>query len=188
MRTVGSPATLSKLRGILSDSGNYGKKVYLQIELASVVDYGKHFVSGTYTLEGDGALVFSCYEVIEKIQAAIHTGYTPNVDVVVRNLSTGVPHREAQFRAYSQRCIQPGLDYLDRELHTNLKDALAVFKAVRLFSPHTVKMMQPTAADIDSLAIISFLSQQETLSGLKEELPAYLAQCSDIRSAVTDIE
>ena len=63
-----------------------------------------------------------------------------------------------------------------------------VFKAARLFSPHTVKMMQPTAADIDSLAIISFLSQQETLPGLKEELPAYLAKCSDIGSPVTDIE
>ena len=37
--------------------------------------------------------------------------------------------------------------------------------------------MQPTAADIDSFAIIPFLSQQQTLSGLKEELPAYLATC-----------
>ena len=185
---IGSPATLSKLRAILSDSGNCGKKVYLHIELASVVDYGKHFVSGTYTLEGDGALVFSCYQVIEKIQAAIHAGYTPNVDAVVRNLSTGVPHREAQFRAYSQKCIQPGLDYFDRQLCTNLKDALAVFKAARLFSPHAVNTMQPTAADIDSLAIIPFLSQQETLSSLKEELPAYLAKCSDIGSPVSDLE
>ena len=41
---IGSPATLSELRSILSDSG---KKVYLQIELASVVDCGKHSVSGT---------------------------------------------------------------------------------------------------------------------------------------------
>jgi hypothetical protein len=55
---IGSPATLSKLRGIISDSGNCGKKVYHQIELASVVDYGKHFVSGTYTLEGDGPWSF----------------------------------------------------------------------------------------------------------------------------------
>lgn len=185
---IGSPATLCKCRAILSDSGNHGKKVYFHLELASVVDYGKYFVSGTYTLEGDGALVFSCYQVIEKIQVAIHVVYTLNVDAVVRNLSMGVPHREAQFRAYSQKCIQAGLDYFDRQLCTYLKDALAVFKAARLFSPHAVNTLQPTAADIDSLAIIPFMSQQETLSGLKEELPAYLAKCSDIGSAVSDLE
>ena len=97
---IGSPATLSKLKAILSDSGTCGKKVYLQIELASAVDYGKHFISASYSLEGDGPLVFSCYEVIEKIQAAIHANYTPNVDAVIRNLSSGVQHREIQLRAH----------------------------------------------------------------------------------------
>ena len=185
---IGSPATLSKLKAILSDSGTCGKKVYLQIELASAVDYGKHFVSATYSLEGDGPLVFSCYEVIEKIQAAIHADYTPNVDAVIRNLSSGVQNREIQLRAYSRRCVQPGLDYFNRQLRTNLQDGLAVFKAARIFSPHKVKVMQPTAADVDSLAVIPFLNQQEVLSGLKEELPAYLAKCSDIASPVTEIE
>ena len=84
---IGSPATTSKLKGILSDTGNCGKKVYLQIELPSVVDYGKHFVSGTYLLEGDGPLFFSCYEEIKKTQAAIRAGYTPNVEMVVRSIS-----------------------------------------------------------------------------------------------------
>lgn len=33
-----------------------------------------------YTLVRDGALVFSYLEVFEKLQVAIHTGYTPTVD------------------------------------------------------------------------------------------------------------
>ena len=59
--------------------------MYLQIELATVVDYGKPFVSATYTFEGDGPLVFICYEIVEQVKAAIHAGYIPNVDAVVAN-------------------------------------------------------------------------------------------------------
>ena len=129
-------------------------------------------------------LVFSCYEVIQKIQAAIHAGYTPNIDAVIRNLSSGVQHRETQLRAYSRRCVQ---DYFDRQLRTNLQDSLAVFKAAQLFSPHKVQILQPTATDIDSLSIIPFLNNEDTLSGPKEELPAYIAKCIDVGS-VSDID
>ena len=34
----------------------------LDIELAAMIDAGKHFVQATYYLEGDGLLVFTCYE------------------------------------------------------------------------------------------------------------------------------
>ena len=34
----------------------------LDIELAAMIDAGKHFVQATYYLEGDGPLVFTCYE------------------------------------------------------------------------------------------------------------------------------
>ena len=111
--------------------------------------------------------------MIEKIQAAIHTGYTPNVETVVRNLSTGVPHREAQFRAYSQKCTQPGLDYFDNKSERCpccVQGRQAVF-------PTYSEEMQPRAVDIDSLSIIPFFSQQETFSGLKEELHTYLSKC-----------
>ena len=132
-------------------------------------------------------MVFSCYEVIQKIQAEIHAGYTPNIDAVIRNLSSGVQQRETQLRAYSRRCVQPGLDYFDRQLRTNLQDSLAVFKAAQLFSPHKVQILQPTATDIDSLSIIPFLNNEDTLSGPKEELPAYIAKCIDVGS-VSDID
>ncbi len=139
------------------------------MELAAVVDYGKPFVTATYKLKGDGPLVLTAFEVVEEVQAAARSGYTPNVEAVARSLSSGTPRRLAQLKAYSQKCIQPGLDYFDRQLTTSLKDSLTAFKAARLFSPHKVQFMQPTAASIDSLAIFPFLGQQVTLSGLKAE-------------------
>ena len=109
---VGSPETLSK-SCILSDSN---KNAYLQIELALVVDYGRAFVTATYKLK-DGPLVFSCFEVIKEIQATVCAGYIPNLDAVAQKLSTTTPHRQPQLKA---KFIQPGLDYFNRQISTNL--------------------------------------------------------------------
>ena len=52
-------ATRQKLLPLLKD---VQKCSILRIELAAVVDYGEPFVKATYNLEGDGDLVFTCYE------------------------------------------------------------------------------------------------------------------------------
>ena len=37
----------------------------LKLEMATVVDVGKHFVSATYDLEGDSALSLCCYQRVQ---------------------------------------------------------------------------------------------------------------------------
>ena len=182
---IGSPATLSKLIGVFSDQS---KNTYLQIELASVVDYGRPFVTATYKLEGDGPLALSCFEVIEEVQAAIHACYTPNVDAVTKKLSAGTPHRLPQLKAYASRCVQPGLNYFDRQIGTNLQEAMSAFKAARLFSPHKLQVMQPTASSINALSIFPFLSSPQIISELKEELPLYLSKSTDVDSSFSSVE
>jgi len=44
---------------------------YLKIELAAVVDWGEPFVKATYKLEGDGPLVFTCYEAVQEVIISI---------------------------------------------------------------------------------------------------------------------
>ena len=161
---IGSPASVAKLTNILCDQT---RNVYLQIELASVVDCGRPFVTATYKLEGDGALVLSCYEVIEELEASVHSCYTPNLDAVIQRLSASTPRSPPQLKAYAMRCIQPGLDYFTRQIRTNLQDAVSIFKAARLFLPHRVHVTRPTANCVDSLSILPFLSAQ-TLSELKK--------------------
>ena len=48
-----------------------GKKDKLKVELAAVIDYGEEFVKTMYKLEGDGPLVFTCYEIIDALQISI---------------------------------------------------------------------------------------------------------------------
>ena len=64
------PANRSKMLAILQNSQ---KKPYLLVELAVVVDSGRHFVQATYNLEGDGPLVLKCYEQLHKNRLSLET-------------------------------------------------------------------------------------------------------------------
>ena len=47
------------------------------------------------------------------------------------------------------------------------------------FNPIKVNEIKPTAATLDCLAVIQFLTQ-ETIESLKSELPLYLAKAADV--------
>ena len=49
------------------------------MELAAIEEWGKPFVTATYSLEGDGPLVMEAYEKIETVRAAIRAGRTPKL-------------------------------------------------------------------------------------------------------------
>ncbi|KAK3725261.1 hypothetical protein QZH41_001278 [Actinostola sp. cb2023] len=53
------PKILPQLQEILSDPQQH---MLLKLELAATIDVGEHFVKATYFQEGDGPLIFSCYE------------------------------------------------------------------------------------------------------------------------------
>ena len=91
---VGSPAiVVTRLRNNLWQQH---KKTYLKIEFAVVIDFGRPFVTATYNLEGDGALVLNSYEIFEEVKAVIQTGNTPNIDADIRERCTTMPQRQAQ--------------------------------------------------------------------------------------------
>ena len=80
---LGSTATTAKLLTFFTDPQ---KKAQLEVELAAVIDWGRPFVTATYSLEGDGPLVLECYEKIETIRTAIRTAHTPNLDAIACRL------------------------------------------------------------------------------------------------------
>ena len=149
----------------------------LQLELASVVDWGEHFVKATYSLEGDGVLCLRCYVIVNTVLAAIHAAHCPNVQAVVQKLVD--PVQVSNGLQYAQKCVQPALNYCVHIFDTTLKKPLEAFKAARLFSPQKVASMQPVASDIDYLKVLPFFDNG-TIEHLKKELPSYLAKCADI--------
>ena len=61
----------------------------LCLELAAVVDAGIHFVNATYYLEGDGPLIFSCYERLSAVSHAVTVKHYPNTAEVAREIADG---------------------------------------------------------------------------------------------------
>ena len=171
-----APASHAKLITFFQDKQ---KNAYLQLELAAIVDWGEHFVKATYNLEGDGPLVFQCYEMVDSLTTAIRLSHTPNVTTIAQRLAAQVRGVTThQLQAYASNCIKPGLEYFNHQLETSLKVPLEAFKAARLFYPPKAYTMQPSVGDVDNLSCIPFIDA-EIIKLLKTELPVYLAKCAD---------
>ena len=54
----------------------------------------------------------------------------------------------------------------------------------KVFSPHKLSLLHPSAEDVDSLGSFSFLSSEDVLSSLKAQLPVYLAKAEGVNSDV----
>lgn len=126
---LGSAATTAKLLTLFMDSQ---KRAQLEVELAAIMDWGKPFVTATYSLEEDDPLVMEVYEKIGTIKATICVGCIPNVNAVARRLCSSNDknllhvvfcplHSRGSMnttQALQQNiitcatgCVQPALDY-----------------------------------------------------------------------------
>ena len=155
---------------------------HLKIELAAVVDWGELFVKATYNLEGDGPLVFTCYEAIQEVISSIQVENIPNVLAGARDIS---PSLTAQKRliSHAKQCIQTGLEYFNLQLNTSLRISLMAFKAARLINPIVIRNLNPDASSVDLLKSFPFVTADE-ICNLKGELPAYLAKAEDLDEKV----
>ena len=151
-----------------------------------VVNVGEQFVKATYSLEGDGSLVFSCFEVLSAVDASIHAAPLTNTLAVIEHLS-GMPGStisSQQWLAYASKCVEPGINYFQTKCTDELSGTVAAFKAARLFLPHKVDQMKPDALAIDALKAFPFLDNVTVLDGLKRELPTYLAKAADTSPSI----
>ena len=71
-----------------------------------------------------------------------------------------------------------------QHLGNALKTVLDAFKAARLFSPFKFHELKPSTTDIDNLKAFPFLRSQETIVGLKMEIPMYMAASEDISTEI----
>ena len=154
--------------------------VYLQLELATLVDAALPFVQATYKLEDDGPLIFHCYDIVSTVTNAMHVTHYPNVEAVSERLTATHHHSKQQLLAYSNQCIAPAYKYYSDCLQGCLKEPLQAFKVARLFVPQKVQEMMPDTSSIDSLTAFPFLNRPTILENLKQELPQYLAVTQDL--------
>ena len=64
-----------------------------------MIDAREPFVKATYTLEGDGALVFGCFDVLTSLAVGIRTAHIPNLTAVCTRLSASNPTSSSSMGA-----------------------------------------------------------------------------------------
>lgn len=171
-----SATTRSKLIMILSDPQ---KRALLKVELAAMVDFGLQFVNTTYKLEGDGPLVFQCYETVSALTVAVNMASYPNLNAIAKELSAGNAVIEQQLIAYGKSCVDPAIQYYKQRLEDSMKIPLQAFRAAHMFVPSKVREKNTDTQAVDSLAVFPFFDTVE-LQHLKTELPNYIAACEDV--------
>ena len=111
------------------------------------------------------------------------TQHYPNVAAVAKAKVNGNASHEQQLLDYSTACVQPAYDYFYFKFNNDLKSVLDAFNAARLFSPFKFHKLKPSATDFDCQAF-PFLSSQETIDGLKMEMPMYMAPSEDVSTEI----
>ena len=142
------------------------------------------FVKATYKLEGDVPLSLEAYQQLSILFASVSTQHYPNVAAMVNAEANGNASHEQQLLDYSKACVQPAYDYFYLKFNNDLKSVLDVFKVARLFSPFKFHKLKPSATDIDGLKAFQFMSLQETIDGLKMEIPMYMAANEDVSTEI----
>ena len=167
-----APATRAHLMEIFNSPADSKD---LELELAAFVDGGNHFVSATYYLEGDGPLVFRCYERLATVSNAVAVAAYPNVEGVARRQAVGNLPVYNQLVAKAKACINPGLHFFQRKFSQEFYENVRAFRSARLSCPVQVQQLRPTAASVEELRRFRFLDNDAIIQGLTAELPRYLA-------------
>lgn len=143
----------------------------------------EEFVKSTYTLEGDGTLILIAYEKLQMLQAFIRVRNFPTLTGVVQQLfPLNVAEQQRWYNYGFRECLMPAFEYYT---NTSANDAtvsrsIQVFQAAHLFSPKFVKVSEPDAETVDQIRAVPFLSNNEVIQSLKDELPTYIVKASQI--------
>ena len=153
----------------------------LKLELAATIDVGEHFVKATYFLEGDGPLVFACYEKLSAVSQLCQAPCFLNVRAIATAISEEDPGQNVTALERSAKaCVEPAITWFLRKFNVDLYDVVVAFKAARIFCPVRIEWLKPTNALVGSLGAFPFLDSNTTIDGLRAELPAYLAAAEDV--------
>ena len=155
--------------------------ISLKLELAITIDLGEHFVKATYFLEGDGPLVFSCYEKLSAVAEVCQAPHFPNVRAIAAAIAEEDPDQTAAaLERRAKACVHPAIQWFLRKFNVDLYDTLLAFKAARLMCPVNVQWLKPTQESVESLRAFPFLDSDVIINGLKVELPTYMAAAEDV--------
>lgn len=118
---------------------------------ARCYDVGVHFVNATYYLEGDGPLIFACFERLSAVSHAVTVGHYPYTLAIAREIANGHADLQNRLITQSKDCVQPGLNFFQQKFNVQFLTNVRAFKAARLRCPVQVSALRPDACSLGEL-------------------------------------
>ena len=115
-------------------------------------------------MEGDGPLVFSCYERLATVSNAVAVAAYPNVEGVARRQAVGNLPVYNQLVAKAKACIYPGLQFFQRKFSQEFYENVCAFRSARLCCPVQVQQLRLTAASVEELRRFRFLDNDAIIT------------------------
>ena len=119
-----SPATRQHLLEIIDNPRDLQD---LRLELAVIVD-------AAYYLEGDGPLIFSCYERLSAVSNAIGVANFPSTSAIAREIANGDVVVQNQLITQAKACVQPGLLFFQEKFSVQFHTIVRAFKVCLLLT------------------------------------------------------
>ena len=123
----------------------------LRLELGVMVDVGVHFVNAAYYLEGDGPLIFTCFEHLSAVSHAVTVGHYLCTLAVAREIANGDAALQNRLITQAKACVQPGLNFFQQKFNVQFLTNVRAFKAARLCCPVQVSALKPDARALEEL-------------------------------------
>ena len=178
-----SPKTTDRLLLILEDEDD---RISLELELAAMIDIGKHLVRATYALEGDGPLVLTTYEKLQAVTSAFAVAERPNLRAVAQRLAEkNRGMNAAALEAEAMQGAKPAINWFLQKFNLALGETVAAFKKARIFDPVVAQGLDITVNGVRQLRCFPFFTD-DILDGLAEELPLYLAAIAGVSLETAD--
>ena len=171
-----SPQTRQHLLEIINDPQDLQD---LRLELGVLVDIGVHFVNATYYLEGDGPLIFTCFERLSAVSQTVTGGHYPCTLAIAREIANGDAALQNRLITQAKDCVKPGLNFFQHKFNVQFRTNVPAFKAARLCCPVQVSALRPDAPSLEELKNFPFVDDA-TIANLASELPLYLAAADGV--------
>lgn len=161
----------------------------LRLEMAVLIALEK-CVKATYTLEGDGNPVFIAYQKLQQLKVFIQVENYATLKAAVQELFPLHPVEQHQWYNYRlHQCLQLAFTYFLNIITTDptVSQSVALFKAAQLFSSRYMKISRPAATNVDWMRAVPFLSSNDVIQSLKDELPDYIAKANSTPDVFNDL-
>ena len=167
-----SPATVAQLIAIVDDEDDTTRQ---RLELAAMLDIGKHLVWATNKFEGDGLFVFSVYSTLHAVASAFSVLHCPYLAAVASDIAWGDLAQATILEANMIRKARAAISWFLQKFNVAFRSTVMAFEAAQIFDPVCAQATAVNLDKVEALRCFPCLDDNATIQDVLTKLPLYVA-------------